>query len=224
MDTVIPVNKRHKKVRVVVPRDIPQENPFFHVYVEPVVEEKPPPPKPPVDADVHEELVQKAYDRGFQDGQEMSANLMERELKQHEEWVRSIDNVAEQLQQQYSKSMSNLADSAVELAFVLANKILKHEAAVNSETIVAQVKKSLDKFHGVAGVQVKVHPADLEALQASHSLLSSKEHGIHGIELIADASIQRGGCIVETNTGRVDAQLSSQLSELVASLYAGGQE
>lgn len=220
MDAVIAVKKRHKRVRVVVPREIPAENPFYTEYVEPVVVETPPEPKAPVEAEVHEQLVQEAYDRGFQDGQEMASSLLERELRQHEEWVRNIDSVAQSLHKEYSGSMEKMADAAVELAFFLANRILKHEAAVNPNTVLEQVRKALDKFQGVSGVTVKIHPDDQQALEGSESLLSSKEHGILGLQVVADSTIQRGGCLVETNTGRVDAQLSSQLSELVAKLYA----
>ncbi len=37
---------------------------------------------------------------------------------------------------------------------------------------------------------------------------------IKGITVIEDSSVDKGGCIVETDFGAIDARISSQLSEL----------
>ncbi|MDE6719871.1 MAG: flagellar assembly protein FliH, partial [Treponemataceae bacterium] len=38
--------------------------------------------------------------------------------------------------------------------------------------------------------------------------------GVKGITVLEDSSVERGGCIVETDFGAIDARISSQLAEL----------
>jgi len=42
--------------------------------------------------------------------------------------------------------------------------------------------------------------------------------GIQKIEVIADRRVKRGGCVLETSVGNVDARIQSQLSEIGNSL------
>ena len=37
---------------------------------------------------------------------------------------------------------------------------------------------------------------------------------VSGITVVEDSSVEKGGCIVETDFGAIDARISSQLSEL----------
>ena len=41
---------------------------------------------------------------------------------------------------------------------------------------------------------------------------------IQNISIVEDSSIEKGGCIVETDFGAIDARISSQLSELEAQI------
>ena len=65
-------------------------------------------------------------------------------------------------------------------------------------------------------VTLRVHPDD-------HALIAEGAGEVieaRGARVIADAAISRGGCIVESNIGVVDATLETRWSRVVASLGA----
>ena len=67
-------------------------------------------------------------------------------------------------------------------------------------------------------VIVKVNPDDLELINSisDDSSLSLKD--FKRLEFKEDGHVERGGCIVETNSGTIDARLSVQLEEIESEL------
>lgn len=103
----------------------------------------------------------------------------------------------------------------INIALDLAEKILKHQAAVNPETLKTQVVEAIKKATAEADrVQVFVNPSDLTKLQSSTSEI--KNLFPTGIEIVVlgDDSVDSGSCIVETKSGRLDARFSTQLATL----------
>ena len=67
-------------------------------------------------------------------------------------------------------------------------------------------------------IVLKLHPADAHWL-APHAAELRERVGLPGdIEVRADASISRGGCLVESSLGRIDARIETRLSELTRAL------
>ena len=62
---------------------------------------------------------------------------------------------------------------------------------------------------------IRVNPLDLEILERNQpEWIASDE----GIELKADKRIKRGGCLVEGESGSVDAQIESQIDAIEKAL------
>jgi flagellar assembly protein FliH len=69
-------------------------------------------------------------------------------------------------------------------------------------------------------VTLRVHPEDLRLLEGARERLTAE--GISGtpIDFKADSTIGRGGCLIDTESGLLDARLDSQLERL-RTLLAG---
>jgi flagellar assembly protein FliH len=71
---------------------------------------------------------------------------------------------------------------------------------------------------------VLVNPADLETLQAAIGDLQAQVAGIELCDLQADQRVERGGAIVRTTEGEVDAGVQTQLErarEVLSAALAG---
>jgi type III secretion protein L len=109
----------------------------------------------------------------------------------------------------------------VELSLRAAEKILgrevtEHAAAVD---IVAQ---ALGAVRRARRVRVRISPDDAPALRAAEGALVSRLAQLASFELALDAAIARGGCIVETDSGSVDARLETQVAALRRALLGDG--
>jgi type III secretion protein L len=72
-------------------------------------------------------------------------------------------------------------------------------------------------------VVVRVHPDELAQLSSDPERLVAHLDSGAELRLVADPTVERSGCIVDTQTGRVDARLRSQLAVLeVAAFGAPG--
>jgi type III secretion protein L len=108
----------------------------------------------------------------------------------------------------------------VELAFAVAERVVGD--AAERGTVVAVARRALEAARDRAHVAVRAHPADLAALRAAEPELSALLARAPGVALRGDAAIARGGVIVETEAGSVDATLATQLGALRRAVTGGG--
>jgi flagellar biosynthesis/type III secretory pathway protein FliH len=67
-------------------------------------------------------------------------------------------------------------------------------------------------------VRVRVHPDDAAAVTARREALAAGAPRGAALDIVADESIGRAGCVIETAVGRVDARLETQLAALERAL------
>jgi flagellar biosynthesis/type III secretory pathway protein FliH len=92
--------------------------------------------------------------------------------------------------------------SVVDLALAVAKRVIGQELSTHPDRVRALVREALDRVRRATHVRVRVHPED------------AAELAVEGIEVVADASIERGGCIVQSDLGDVDARLDVRLDAL----------
>lgn len=130
------------------------------------------------------------------------------------------DDFAAAIQQVSSLSGEIIAQSEtemVELALEIAKKIVGREVTIDREVALTLVKISLAKLHNRTFAKVLLNPEDFTYMQ-SH-LEKADFHG--SIELIEDRSISLGGCLIQTETGEIDARIESQFDEIAYGLLKG---
>jgi len=67
-------------------------------------------------------------------------------------------------------------------------------------------------------VRVRVHPDDAAAVTARKQALAARAPAGAVLDVVADESVGRFGCVIETAVGRVDARLETQLAALERAL------
>jgi flagellar biosynthesis/type III secretory pathway protein FliH len=65
---------------------------------------------------------------------------------------------------------------------------------------------------------VRAHPADVAVMEKNRATLVKELSELNEIEIVADARQKRGGCIVESEIGEIDATLDTQLDALQKAL------
>ena len=106
-----------------------------------------------------------------------------------------------------------LAHDAVELALELAAKIVHGAIEVQPERILDVVTDALRPISDRRRLTILVAPDDLELVTASLDRLRGQAGGIELCEVQADRRVGRGGAIVRTSEGEVDATVATQLEK-----------
>ncbi len=165
-----------------------------------------------------QEEIQAAYERGFQDGQQTTQMTLSEEFSKFEEWIRNIDQVTQELSSEFHKNFKELAKIIVPLSIQVARHILSTEVQHNPEILERQVQEALDIIDNEQIFEIRLNPEDIDILNSVKSRLAGSEPKLEGVRVVADSSIDRGGCIVETSVGRIDATFESQLKKIQENL------
>ncbi len=122
--------------------------------------------------------------------------------------------IEEELAREQSKLTELCADIVAEAFAKIAGRMLStREAAMGAVTeVLGRVKEG-------RGLVARVSPTDLPLLQPEEARLAAAVPG-RALTLVADARIELGGCIVESNLGTLDGRMDVQLRELYATLRA----
>jgi len=76
------------------------------------------------------------------------------------------------------------------------------------------VVQALRKVKGRGDVIIRVNVDDLKLTTEHIKDFIQLIEGVKNIQVVEDSSVDRGGCIIETDFGEIDARISSQLAEL----------
>lgn len=105
------------------------------------------------------------------------------------------------------------------LAVKLAEKIIGREIERDDATLADIVSAALRHARQQESLTVRVNPADLPRVQAHRERLDPSGRA-RFIDLVADPRVGHGGCIIEGESGTVDARLDTQLRVLERALLA----
>lgn len=180
-----------------------------------------------------EEILKNARDEAAQiiaEAEEQSAIMAEAardrlsaEIRQELEAEMNIqinqlrDQFAATIEQVSCLSSQIIAQSEtemVEFSLEIAKKIVGREVTIDREVALTLVKISLAKLHNRTFAKVLLNPEDYAYIQAH--LEKADFHG--SIELVEDRSISLGGCLIQTETGEIDARIESQFDEIAYGL------
>jgi flagellar assembly protein FliH len=108
---------------------------------------------------------------------------------------------------------AELVEQTREIALLAAQHIVQAELALKPERIAEIVTGLLARVRRAERAVVRAHPDDLPALSRM-----CEEHGLAHVTLEPDETLARGGCIVATPIGTLDASLETRLDALRSAL------
>lgn len=160
--------------------------------------------------DANQLLVQ-AQQEGFQQGHELGLEQGTQEGLMA--WAAALEHlgaVTQEFIDQREELLSSHEPDLVRLAMLIAGKILGREVR-DAVVVRTLVRSAMNHLEGQAVIRVRLNPADVGRL--SNPLAAGPRY-----EIVSDAAVGLGGCIVETQTGRVDASFATQFEELARML------
>lgn len=105
-----------------------------------------------------------------------------------------------------------LERQAVDLGFALAEKVLAGALCVEPERVIESVRGALRGLVERERVTVLVHPDDLELVRGAMDELVGALGGIEHCVVEAERRVRRGGCVVRTPEGDIDAGIDTKLA------------
>lgn len=104
------------------------------------------------------------------------------------------------------------------LAVRIAEKLLGRTLALAPEAVVDLASEALSHAGEPRALRLRCHPDDLTLLERGRPRLLDRVRSAGVLRIEADEEIPRGGCVVETELGIVDARLQVQLDAIERAL------
>jgi flagellar assembly protein FliH len=162
-------------------------------------------------------LVEKnAFENGFRQGEKSGMAMAEQKIetivKRHAEAILEIGRMKSSLYAQVEKEV-------VKLAIEVAKKIIHREIQVDPDIIQTLIRVTLANVAVKNPVTIHVNPVDFNYISERQAELSQSE--ARNISIVPDKSIARGGCLVETDCGDIDARLEEKFHEVEHAFFEG---
>ncbi len=143
------------------------------------------------------------YEAGYQDGQKEAERLVER-----------MHSILDNVMKRREEILSETEYQIVELVVLMARKVVKIISENQKTVIMNNVLQALKKVKGRGDVTIRVNLADAKLTTEHIQDFIDRVEAVKGITVVEDTTVEKGGCIVETDFGAIDARISSQLTEL----------
>ncbi len=118
-----------------------------------------------------------------------------------------------------ARAAEDAEGAAVELALRIAEKVLGAAVEARPELVLDVTRGALRRITEPLPATVLVNPEDVELVRGALAELNA-EHGGE-LQVRAERRVERGGCVVTTAAGEVDARIAAQLER--AATVLGGE-
>ena len=143
------------------------------------------------------------HEEGYKAGNEEAQRLVER-----------IHKMIEAVQAKRQEILDKTEQQIVNLVILISRKVVKIMSENQKSVIMSNVLQALKKVKGSGDVTLRVNLADVKLTTEHIKDFIHQVENIKNISVVEDSSVEKGGCIVETDFGAIDARISSQLNEL----------
>ena len=161
---------------------------------------------------------QAAYERGKKDAEanlqsQLEVMKTEYATEQQQKLTDFFKNIQDDLGGQVPRMLQSLEKHVINLAADIAMKIVAG-TPVDKSMVETVVKDALAKAEKDTDVVVLLNEADLELLSQADSELLQRAHGSSEVVFKASPEVSRGGGLLETRYGTVDARIETKADVL----------
>ena len=158
-----------------------------------------------------QEIRAKAKNEGFELGRETGFTEGNEEAKR---LVERLHKMIDAVQAKRQEILDGTEQQVVDLVLLMTRKVVKIMSENQRQVVMANVVQALKKVRGRGDVTLRVNLADVKLTTEHISDFIHSVESIQNVSVVEDSSVERGGCIVETDFGAIDARIASQLTEL----------
>ncbi|MBN1847719.1 MAG: hypothetical protein JW932_03960 [Deltaproteobacteria bacterium] len=153
-------------------------------------------------------LEKEAYEKGFEQGQKDGLSLEQKKIEEMgKEFVALCSSISDLKAVIYSESEKEL----LKLCLAITKKIIHTEVQTNKEIIQNTVRSALKYVADKRRIRIIINPDDMEDVKRLLPDLSKFAKGGQ-FQLTEDHAVERGGCIIETGFGRINASIDQQFN------------
>lgn len=157
------------------------------------------------------ELKENAFQKGYEDGKNAGYSEGQNELNR---LIERVHKIVESVMNRREEILRDTEQQIVDLVILMTRKIVKVISDNQKGVVLSNVLAALKKVKTRCNVTIKVNIEDLKLTSEHINDFIKRVEAVQSITVVEDSSVDKGGCVVETDFGAIDARIASQLGEL----------
>jgi flagellar assembly protein FliH len=154
---------------------------------------------------------EKAHAESFAQSQKEFAN-------QTQQVQTALTNVLAKFEAERDQMITSAQQELLALALSVAIKITHKQFEVDPSVAIENVKSSIGLVASRSSVVIRMNPTDMERFETFDAEKIQQLFNLQHVRMIKDDTVETGGCIVQTDNGKIDSQLSTQIENIVKHL------
>jgi len=159
-------------------------------------------------------LISKAYEEATAIRENAQAQGFEEGLQQAQQAIAELRGNITQLLNGREEALLSLADEIGALAVEVAARVIKTEVSCDETLVLSLVRDTIQKAgRNSKSILIKLNPEDAPTIKKM-----LKDDPIPNLQaevmVMDDPNVDQGSCVLETNSGLIDASFSTQLGIL----------
>jgi flagellar assembly protein FliH len=167
-----------------------------------------------------EEMKAQAEKEGFATGHKEGLAKAKQEIEANLE--NSISILAQAEEERVTRILASEAE-LLKLVTGIVEKIIGSELKSHPEQVVSVVKEALSRVATANSITIKINPDDGRLIEENLPSLQEVFSEPKSIAIKPDQTIPPGDCFIETEHGKVDARIKSQLERIMNEILKAGQ-
>jgi flagellar assembly protein FliH len=152
-------------------------------------------------------MVKEAFEKGLEEGR---AEIIAAQQVKFDQAAAALEAAVAEMVRTHQLDLARMETETVRLALAVAEKIIGHQAE-QGQVVEHVIRAAMDKVSDPRHLILRLNPKDIDTIQEVKAHLHLADDAGTTFRLEADPSIQRGGCIIETKLGDVDARIDEQI-------------
>jgi flagellar assembly protein FliH len=148
----------------------------------------------------------KGYAQGERAGTEAAATRAEGMLRRLGQTVDELASVRGEIIRRTERQM-------IQLVLAIAERVVHREISIDRTLLAGMARAALDRLGEYGSATIRLHPEDFAAIGA-------KATSEGPVRVVADPVVTRGGCLVQSDFGFMDASPDAQFKELARALLS----
>ncbi|MCG8453732.1 MAG: flagellar assembly protein FliH [Spirochaetales bacterium] len=140
---------------------------------------------------------------GWAEGKAEAERLVERLHKIIDASIRKRQDIIDEAETQL-----------IDLVLLISKKVVKVISENQKNVVINNIVQALRKLKSRGDVAIRVNLADLDLTTEHVNDFLKMAENVKSVTVLEDSSVDKGGAIVETDFGRIDARISSQLRQI----------
>ncbi len=178
---------------------------------------------------VRAEGFQEGFNQGLAEGKKEGTDQAfaqaQKDFAAQNQQIRTmLENLLRTFEDERDHLITQSHQDLLALALAIAGKITHEQIKIDPQIVLENVRSAVKLVASRSAVQVRMNPSDIDRFGLIDPEEAEKLLHLKHVRIVKDPSVEEGGCVVATDHGTIDGQVTTQIDNMIRQLSPAMEE